>query len=112
MANRKAGWYWVKYADRLVSFGATKEWVPLYWQGERFEDEHYFLEHQNIGEIGQRIPEPDEPWQCVPVEPTDKMRLRALSVDDFESGGTSVDEFNSDIYLAMLSAAPKPEDAR
>lgn len=48
-----------------------------------------------------------ENWQVVPVEPTDAMICAAL--DDHDK---NYRQSYSDIYRAMLAAAPKPESYR
>lgn len=91
MTNRKAGYYWVK--DGLG-------WESLRWSGCVW-DGH--INDGDLQEVGQRIPEPDEPWQCVPVEPDEAMIEAAL--DAYAPFG--------DMRLAIQAAivhAPKPED--
>lgn len=85
MSERREGWYW-------CSLGG--EWAPLH------SDDHSMM---YVDEIGPRIPNPDEPWQCVPKEPDGAMQVAGLKVRVEEDGTAAV-------YRAMLSAAPKPED--
>lgn len=87
MTNRKAGYYWVK--DGLG-------WEPLRWSGCVW-DGH--LNDGDLEEVGHRIPEPDEPWQCVPVEATDEM---------VEAGYMKIDLKQK--WGVMLATAPKPEN--
>lgn len=89
MSERKAGWYWVKHKDQ-------DDWEPDYWLGS----EWMCAELYSHDRIGPRIPDPDEPWQCVPVEPTEDMRKAATArVGPFISYAC---------WDAMLDAAPKP----
>lgn len=61
---RKPGWYWVRS-------GADEAWEVGEWNGGTWEltgTDHDWPEYM-IKVVGPRIPTPDEPWQCVPVEP-------------------------------------------
>ena len=87
-AQRKAGWYWVK---------VTARWEPAYFDGLEFT-----LDHGPIAKLGSRIPTPDESWQCVPIEPTMKMRQSA-------GLGAHQELRMWKAWDAMLSTAPKPE---
>lgn len=89
-AQRKAGWYWVK---------VTARWEPAYFDGLEFT-----LDHGPIAKLGPRIPTPDEPWQCVPKEPTQEMQNHGSVARYHERLDCK------GLYKAMLSAAPKPED--
>lgn len=95
MSEREAGWYWVKVQGRheaamLMHCG---KWLTMLAGivGDSWFDE-----------ISDRIPTPDELWQCVPVEPTLDM-LNAGYHFQFDDPHPT-----SDIYAAMLAAAPKP----
>ena len=87
---RKPGWYWVK-------FGKGND-----WECKRLVSSGYWASHDGVmetepSEVGPRIPTPDEPWQCVPVEPTAAMMRALWQAEPF------------DRYEAMLAAAPTPE---
>ena len=106
MTRRKAGWYWVKMDGEWYA----SQYRPGHIRGgDGVEAPWSFgillsLEEAGFDEIGPRIPTPDEPWQAVPVEPTEQMtgdvqRMTAHWANDAE-----------DIWPIMLAAAPKPED--
>ena len=96
--SRQAGWYWVK-EEGCPSWVVAEhpqeeeaEWVDnsgreLYW----------------VAEVGPRIPTPDEPWQCVPVEPTREMLASYEKASVAPIGPLSVRG-----YIHMVAAAPKP----
>lgn len=88
---RKPGWYWVKDGG---------QWEPLWFNGEMWDGHHHDAE---IREIGPRIPTPDEPWQCVPTEPTAAMKKAA----DVDTPGPMT---AWKCWQVMLAAAPRPED--
>lgn len=58
--------------------------------------------------VGPRIPTPDEPWQCVPVEITKEMQHRWMFPPGEQGWPNSATP--SERYRSMLDAAPKPED--
>lgn len=60
-----------------------------------------YLDESCFEVVGPRIPTPDEPWQCVPVEPTHNM---------LEASGYDISIEAVEAWQAMLAAAPKPED--
>ena len=92
--SRQAGWYWVK-EEGCPSWVVAEhpqeeeaEWVDnsgreLYW----------------VAEVGPRIPTPDEPWQCVPVEATADM-LDVLTLGHLVTATRR--------WREALAAAPKP----
>ncbi|WP_306168798.1 hypothetical protein [Halomonas sp. MMSF_3323] len=88
--SRQAGWYWVKEHS-------YENWVAWHWNGVDFAG----VDEDCFAEIGPRIPTPDEPWQCVPVEPTREM---AESGQIASEAGCHVEG----IYCDMIAAAPKP----
>lgn len=110
MINRKKGWYWVKWAN----IGRYNSWCPSWWcvEEESWWAEECYQSHADVVSIGPYIPTPDEPWKCVPLEPTEAMLKNAYFYNDFEDGGTgSVEGFNLGIYTMMLETSPNPEDA-
>lgn len=100
MSERREGWYWVRHKQNRV-------WVVEEKKGDWFSSEDFhFSAIVDAFEIGPRIPKPDEPWQCVPVEVTYKMDEKA-----FVASGCPSDWYGfSDMWAAALAAAPKPED--
>lgn len=92
MVNRKAGWYWVK----LIEGG---KWRCFKWNGSAWCDKRSEYPEDIFDVIGPRIPTPDEPWQCVPVEATDEM---------VEAGYMKIDLKQK--WVVMLATAPKPEN--
>ena len=90
--RRKAGWYWAMIDG---------EWAPMCWDGETWK---YVGARQNaITDVAARIPAPDEPWQCVPVEPTPDM-IFAL-----DAGRAAYGSMRGG-YRAMLEAARRATD--
>ena len=90
---RKPGWYWVK-------FGNGND-----WECKRLVPSGYWASHDGVmetepSEVGPRIPTPDEPWQCVPVEATPDML-------DVQTLGYHTPA--SKRWRETLAAAPKPE---
>lgn len=95
MSERQAGYYWTK---------VDGEWEPAFHQGDGdWRIYGGWAEDDWFEEIGARIPEPDEPWQAVPVDLTEAMDA-ACDVEWREA-----DEW-ADLYRAMLAAAPSPGD--
>ena len=84
MSERKPGWYWVKEHH-------YDDWEAWYWNGTDFSG----VGEDCCAEIDQRIPTPDEPWQAVPVVPTEKMLGPSRWARHL-------------VYRQMLDAAPKP----
>ncbi|MDV6318754.1 hypothetical protein [Chromohalobacter sp. HP20-39] len=101
MSEREAGWYWVKTPDgedccaRYDAERKKRGVKPWLFAGMSFDDDTWT-------EIGPRIPAPDEPWQCVPVEQTD--RMYKLMYWHMVSCGGSL----RDLWKEALAAAPKP----
>ena len=104
MSERKAGWYWVKLRHG--------EWVPCEWlpDADYPDDAECWVDaplspmgyarDEQFEQIGPRIPTPDEPWKCVPVQPTRKMR---------QAGDIAKNDcYIEGIYADMLYTAPKP----
>lgn len=91
MSERQNGWYWVK--EHI-----SEDWAAWYWNGDDFrgQDEECFAV------IGDRIPTPDDPWQCVPVEPTAEMIEAAREQHEGDA------YLPASLHRAMLAAAPKP----
>lgn len=93
MSERREGWYWIKLGDC--------KWEAAHWSGDGWEivgiDEPLW-DYKDLV-ISHRIPAPDEPWKCVPEEPTEEMVDEGLKEDALSTA-----------YRAMLSASPKPED--
>ncbi len=95
MSERQAGYYWVRH------------WQFHGWHiGEKTLGGGWLLtgmampyDDDDMEAIGQRIPTPDEPWQCVPVEPA-----RAMLDASWRECAVS----SPQVYRAMLKAAPKP----
>lgn len=89
--SRQDGWYWVKEHS-------YENWVAWHWNGVDFAG----VDEDCFAEIGPRIPTPDEPWQCVPVEPTREMLE--------STGDTSASAYHGMLgaWTVMLAAAPKP----
>lgn len=91
MSYRKEGWYFARHVDSDT------------WEVVHYKNGSYLgilvLEFQDGDEdyiVGDRIPTPGEPWQCVPVEMTPKM-------------GEAVKGYNRFIdWEEALAAAPKP----
>ncbi|WP_252108943.1 MULTISPECIES: hypothetical protein [unclassified Halomonas] len=74
-----------------------------------------YLSEGSFEAIGPRIPSPDEPWQCVPKEPTgDQVDAGCQAIGDCERLGECHGDCDCSpapkVYRAMLAAAPKPED--
>ena len=93
--ERKPGWYWVRIDGC--------EWETALWMDGGWRDvKKGSLTDEFWDEIGPRIPCPDEPWQCVPVEATDEMLGELHLVESFTVMAIRAR------YAAMLSAAPKP----
>ena len=95
---RKPGWYWVK-------FGKGND-----WECKRLVSNGYWASHDGVmetepSEIGPRIPTPDDPWQCVPVETTYEMGEASGCIGYF---GKSAYDQAQDMWSAMLAAAPRP----
>ena len=101
MSERKAGWYW------CVMDGAL---FPIYYSGATWwKGGHKLWEEPRI--VSGRIPTPEEPWQCVPAEPTIEM-LAALGWDgdvNLAIGHGAITGELEGAYAAMLAVAPKPE---
>ncbi len=98
MIDRKPGWYWVKWPHE------TKWCVAQYMGrvGERLMwSSGDIIQADAPGEIGPRIPTPDEPWQMVPVKLSEEMD------EACEAEWLEVDDWNA-LYATMLKAAPKP----
>lgn len=100
--SRQAGWYWVK-EDALAPRWEAAEWCPEFngWSVTANEE---WVRDENLVAVGDRIPTPDEPWQCVPVEATRDMR-------DAVYKKTGSVQIMADAWAAwpdMLAAAPKP----
>ena len=105
--SRQAGWYWVK--TDCLGREPRVEWDCLYWCTEDEGEAAWLCAagvdfDDDVLEIGPRIPSPDEPWQCVPVEATRDMR-------DAVYKKTGSVQIMADAWAAwpdMLAAAPKP----
>ncbi|MBY5942815.1 hypothetical protein KUW00_18215 [Halomonas sp. DP5N14-9] len=93
--SRQAGWYWVK------GMLGCDDWSPSYWDSRLARWDSLIPDGDEI-EAGPRIPTPDEPWQCVPVEPTREMLE--------STGDTSASAYHGMLgaWTVMLAAAPKP----
>ena len=94
MSERKAGWYWVK-----AHHGG--KWGCFNWDGRAWRDSAGVYPESIFDVVGHRIPTPDEPWQCVPVEPTDEMAASVF-------WATCDSRILWTVWTDMLSAAPKP----
>lgn len=90
MSEREKGWYWVKQEHH-------HNWRPDFWRDGKWRSVWSMPEDDGChAEVGPRIPTPDEPWQCVPVEMTPDM-------------GEAVKGYNRFIdWKEALAAAPKP----
>ena len=86
--SRQAGWYWVKEHS-------YENWVAWHWNGVDFAG----VDEDCFAVIGPRIPSPDEPWQCVPVEATADM-LDVLTLGHLVTAPRR--------WREALAAAPKP----
>jgi hypothetical protein len=99
--ERKAGWYWVGTDDN--------PWEVAHWDGGEWWVANSQAPWSDcyIKKIGTRIPTPDEPWQCVPVETTGEMDAAGC-----EAGSSAYADAEGirivDAWEAMLAAAPKP----
>ncbi|MBY5943087.1 hypothetical protein KUW00_19615 [Halomonas sp. DP5N14-9] len=86
--SRQAGWYWVKEHS-------YENWAAWHWNGVDFAG----VDEDCFAVIGPRIPSPDEPWQCVPVEATADM-LDVLTLGHLVTAPRR--------WREALAAAPKP----
>ncbi|MBN8410733.1 hypothetical protein [Halomonas litopenaei] len=95
--SRQAGWYWVK-EDALSPRWEAAEWCPEFngWSVSANEE---WVRDENLLAVGDRIPTPDEPWQCVPVEATADM-LDVLTLGHLVTAPRR--------WREALAAAPKP----
>lgn len=75
MSERREGWYWVKMHCGLWTVAQLCEGVYVSVDGE-WDDENDMI-------IGPRIPDPDEPWQCVPTEITAETGHKAGMMGEF-----------------------------
>lgn len=104
MSERKEGMYWVKEIDHPHVRWQTAEWDRGQWWST-----DNLLEWQPLV-IGDRIPTPDEPWQCVPAAPDDAMAEACRNGLKREFGdchrGTL--GYYKRIIKRALAAAPKP----
>lgn len=93
--NRKPGWYWVVFD--------SPKWECAEWNGDEWHVTNSDLPlHEADAEcIGPRIPAPDEPWQCVPKEPTAEMKQ---ACDQDTPGPLTAWK----AWQVMLAAAPSP----
>ena len=59
MSERKPGYYMIRYAHEQAP------WEPAEWDGERWMllGNSSSFSPATIGEVGPRIPTPDEPWR-------------------------------------------------
>lgn len=110
MNQRADGWYWVKLED-------SDGWIPWEWRSSSRSPQGTWFNSETPIEVGQRVPTPDEPWQCVPKEPTeDMMHAGCVATGDCERiGECHLDCHFSPapkVYRAMLSAAPTPGENR
>ena len=102
MSEREAGWYWVKVQGRhevamLMHCGKWLTMLAGIVDGSWFD------------EISDRIPTPDELWQCVPVEPTREMSEAFMERHKMPYHPSGEDEYRpAHTWKAVLSAAPKP----
>ncbi len=88
MSERKEVWYWVKVGNA--------PWTP----SRLSKNGHPMIAERGMTyQIDQRIPSPDEPWQCVPVEPTTAMK----QVADIDTPGPMT---AWKCWQVMLKAAP------
>jgi len=94
MTTRAEGWYWVKETDNWP-------WTPVRWDGLSWFSSDGYEVFCDI--IGPRIPTPDEPWQCVPVEATADM-LDVLTLGHLVTAPRR--------WREALAAAPKPGGAQ
>ena len=95
MSSRSNGLYWCKIKQ-------SEEWSAIEWAEGKWVVG--LIDCQaDVVQVGPRIPTPDEPWQCVPIEPTMKMRQSA-------GLGAHQELRMWKAWDAMLSTAPKPED--
>lgn len=108
MSERKPGWYWVAlpYHDGRNGGFSPGPWVCMEWEegeGWWFEEQGRSIRDDGLHSIGPRIPSPDEPWVCVPVDIAPPMR---------RAGQHSLDHgcYIDGIYADIIAAAPKPED--
>ena len=96
MSELKTGWYWVRHGHEQSTWEAA-EWNGARWRLVGSDDMFSELE---VPVVGPRIPTPDEPWKCVPVQPTRKMR---------QAGDIAKNDcYIEGIYADMLYTAPKP----
>ncbi len=66
MTERKEGWYWVKVYH-------NGKWGCFFWTGTGWRDTSGVYGEALFAVVGPRIQTPDEPFKCVPVEPTAEM---------------------------------------
>lgn len=101
---RQAGWYWVLLSESLSRRAAQWE-----WDAARHEHGKWFLSGSAIHlpegvihTVGPRIPTPDEPWQTVPVNPTQEMLE--------STGDVSAEAYSGMLgaWTIMLANAPNP----
>lgn len=95
MTTRREGWYWVKEFE-------DTPWKCQQWNGEWWHGRGMYHEP---AKVGPRIPAPDEPWQCVPVEATPEMLKHGFIETQYDEGRRN----RMEVYRAMLAAAPKPD---
>ncbi len=98
--------------------GESGKWGCFFWNGVQWRGESGAYPDEMFNVVGPRIPAPDEPWQCVPVEPTDYMLFKAETAamnKDVDTYSPTPTEHPDDgggpsgyYYRALLAAAPKP----
>lgn len=100
MSDRKSGWHHVVTSDGT--------WNCAMWNGfEWFTTFESYLKDYDFECIGDYIPTPDEPWQCVPEELTNDMSEHGFIDSGYCSGTGSEDK----VWKFLLEAAPKPGDS-
>ncbi len=94
MSERQVGWYWVKVLE-------SGKWGCFFWNGVQWRGESGAYPDEMFNVVGPRIPTPDEPWQCVPVDLTPPMRRAGQHAKEHDC-------YIDGIYADIIAAAPKP----
>ena len=97
MSERVDGWYWVKLED-------SDGWIPWEWRSSSRSTQGGWFNSETPVEVGPRIPTPDEPWRCVPKEPTEEMADSVMWATHSNTAAC--------IWVDMLAAAPTPGESR